>query len=1019
MRFRNIRLILNREVRDQLRDRRTLFMMLILPLMLYPAMGIGMVQMRLLFNEQQRTVVILGEEHLPDTPQLLQHEGIAAAWFSARSDAKKLRVFRDKDAIAPDGTPDEEIASYLTQARLMRNKLLLRSAQKEQLDQLNELTAVIVGVKHLPDAWSFEDESDEFKSPFKTTEETKQLRILATSLPDQLEANDSITESRIDPDSCPLSDLAGRIAELTRWRKLAVESGEDPAGPLKVTIDKIDDELRLLFGTQRVHAVAIVPLGFAEKLRELKNRFAGNADTSQLDPTEVPRISLVYNKLSPKSLTAFGTLTQIVASLERVLIPSNLPLNSTAAVEVEAMPNETAMAQIARDRELARALRRDMQLLDNELGDLLNESGIEVLVVIPEGLGDHVEEVNRMISDPGRNRAQFIEYEGPIILHNAANEKSLIPHQLVKSALGNWEKAILSRRLAKADLPASLPNPINATSVNVAKEEEIAASLWSKVFPALLIIMAVTGAFYPAVDVAAGEKERGTMETLLICPATRSEIVLGKFFTVMLFSVATAVLNLGSMGFTGKYMVSIMSDAASNMPGFGALTFPGGAQLAWIGILLIPMAALFSALSLALATFARSSKEGQYYLTPLLMITMGITVFCLAPSVELDPNTQASWFYSVMPVVGVALLLKGILLNAAAGPEFYVFAIPVLITSVCYSLLALWWAIEQFAREDVLFRESERFDLRLWVRHMLRDKEPTPSFAEAGFCFVMIMFLQFGAMKFMSQALHGVGPDQITTRLMQVLMVQQLVTIACPALFMGLLLTSSFRRTFRAYIPDWRMLGLAVLLPLALHVLVSTMVENIAPYFPALPPEFAEVMVSMQDNSVPIWLPLLAFAVTPGICEELAFRGPILSGFNRSGRMWIAIMLSSIAFGAIHMVPLQVFYATLLGLVLGLFAVKSGSLLPCIVFHILFNSLQVLRSRADTSVIENSPILRQLVDVHRDGSFSFLWPTLVVSALGALIGLLWLANYGNQPSPAPQAVPTDAGLNAVKPPAVG
>ncbi|MDA1013613.1 MAG: ABC transporter permease [Planctomycetota bacterium] len=1010
MSFRNTRLIFNREVRDQLRDRRTLFMMLILPLLLYPAMGIGMVQMRLLFNEQQRTVVILGEDQLPDTPQLLQKDGIAPAWFNSRSDAQKLRVFREKDAIVADGEPpDEEIQNYLVQARLMQNKLLLRAAQRAQLDQLDERTAVIVGVEHLPDAWSFVGENGEFKSPFETNDETKKLRLLT--------APESPAAAKTADPTQPQAEVpALRIAELISERRLALTASGDAAAD---RVKEIDDEIGQLLANGQTHAVAIIPVGFADNLRDLKKRFAENADAGDLDPGQVPRITMVYNKLSSKSVGAFGMLQHIAASLERVLIPSNLPLKPNAHVEVEVAPNEAALAEVERELEHARTIRRDMRLLDSELGDLLNESGIEVLVVIPEGLGEHVEEVNRMISEPDRNRAAFIEYEGPIILHNAANEKSLIPHQSVKNALDNWEKAILSRRLAKAELPASLPNPINATSVNVAKEEEIAASLWSKVFPALLIIMAVTGAFYPAVDVAAGEKERGTMETLLICPATRTEIVLGKFFTVMLFSVSTAVLNLSSMGFTGKYMVSIMTDAAPNMPGFGALTFPGGAQLAWIGVLLIPMAALFSALSLALATFARSSKEGQYYLTPLLMITMGITVFCLAPSVELDPGTQASWFYSVMPVVGVALLLKGILLNPAAGPEFYVFAIPVLITSICYSLLALWWAIEQFAREDVLFRESERFDLRLWVRHMLRDKEPTPSFAEAGFCFVMIMFLQFGAMKFMSQALHGVGPEHITMRLMQVLMVQQLVTIACPALFMGLLLTSSFRRTFRAYLPDWKMLGLAVLLPLALHVLVSTMVENIAPYFPGLPPEFSQVAASMQDRNLPIWLPLLAFAVTPGLCEELAFRGPILSGFNRSGRMWIAIMLSSIAFGAIHMVPLQVFYATLLGLVLGLFAVKSGSLVPCMVFHILFNSLQVLRSRVDPQVITDSDFLRFLVDVNRDGSFSYQWPTLILAALGALTGLLWLANYGKQQPSMSPGIPTEPTLTTAKPPVIG
>src|SRR5258708_38715892 len=145
------------------------------------------------------------------------------------------------------------------------------------------------------------------------------------------------------------------------------------------------------------------------------------------------------------------------------------------------------------------------------------------------------------------------------------------------------------------------------------------------------------------------------METLLICPATRSEIVLGKFLTVMLFSCTTAVLNVGSMGLTGKQIFGRMPSGA--LSGAAGVALPPFSALLWIAVLLVPLAALFSALCLALATFARSSKEGQYYLTPLLMVTLGLTMFCLSPSVDLTPQ------YSVLPIVGIALLLKGLLLS--------------------------------------------------------------------------------------------------------------------------------------------------------------------------------------------------------------------------------------------------------------------------------------------------------------------------------------------------------------------
>src|SRR4029077_590364 len=159
----------------------------------------------------------------------------------------------------------------------------------------------------------------------------------------------------------------------------------------------------------------------------------------------------------------------------------------------------------------------------------------------------------------------------------------------------------------------------------------------------------------------------------------------------------------------------------------------------------------------------------------LLMITLGLTMFCLSPTVDLTPQ------YRVLPVVGAALLLKGLLLSPLDAGALYVYVAPVLATSLAYSALALWWAIDQFKREEVLFREGERFELRLWVRHLLRDKEPLPTLSEAAFCFVLIMLLQFFAMGFLRDRLSPGAADDASLML-KVVLVQQLAIIACPAL---------------------------------------------------------------------------------------------------------------------------------------------------------------------------------------------------------------------------------------------
>ena len=127
----------------------------------------------------------------------------------------------------------------------------------------------------------------------------------------------------------------------------------------------------------------------------------------------------------------------------------------------------------------------------------------------------------------------------------------------------------------------------------------------------------------------------------------------------------------------------------------------------------------------------------------------------------------------------------------------------------------------------------------------------------------------------------------------------------------------------------------------------------------------------------------------PGVCEELAFRGFILSGFLRGGRTWLAIGLSSLCFGLMHMIPQQVFNATLVGLAIGLLAVRSGSLWPGVLFHFLFNGWQVVLSRVADSELTGDRW--QWLARVEDGSLHYSWPVLLGCGLVAATLLRWLA----------------------------
>ena len=759
--LRKIRIVFQRELRDQLRDRRTLFMVMALPVLLYPALGIGMLQMAVVFSEKPRTVVMLGSESLP-SPQLMDGPAFATRWFSDPTDAQRLTV-------------------------------------------------------------------------------------------------ETTGRSNTSPES------AERLSDARSIRKLFDQRSE-------------------LIGTDDL--VSPPP----EKVQEL-------------------------------------------------------------------------------------------QRLNELINVRLRDSGIDVLVVIPDGFADSLQEVDRLIASRARTAEDPSGYPRPVILVSG-NEKSLIASRRVQRVFDSWENELLRLRLEAAGLPRSLPSPVDAAVVKIVGSKQESALVWGKLYPVILVLMTVTGAFYPAVDLAAGEKERGTMETLLISPARRIELVLAKFLTVLVFSTATAVLNLVSLGLTATYMVQLVGSV--NPTAEMNLAPPPTSGVIWILIMILPLAAFFSAISLALATFARSTREGQYYLSPLMIIVMLLVALAASPGVELQP------FHSVLPVLGPILLLRELLVNPTAA-ETLAYLPAVLGASFVYAGLALWWAVSQFHSESVLFREAERFDLRLWAKRLWTHKPPVPGAGGAITCLAIGLFGQVLLMQPLAGWLSSLAESDRARAAIWALVGQQILLFLLPAWLLATTLVTDIRRTFRLRLATPGAIAVAAGLAAALHPLVQELMQQLQWFFPqGLPEGSQDFLKTMLGPTQPAWLLLLAVALTPAVCEEFLFRGFVLSAFDRPGRGHVAVVLSAVAFGAVHMIPHQVFYATLLGLVLGLLAIRTGSIWPGLTFHAVFNGIAVLRERWD--IPDTLPAWGDwLISSDADTGLSYDWPLLLIAAFAAaaLLGVLW------------------------------
>lgn len=280
------------------------------------------------------------------------------------------------------------------------------------------------------------------------------------------------------------------------------------------------------------------------------------------------------------------------------------------------------------------------------------------------------------------------------VLTREDDDRSRLVDNRLTRILQRWKQQLKEVRFLRQGLSADYDNVIElrdaartGKAVNQRAADELLAML-VRIFPFVLVMWSLAGALYPAVDLCAGEKERGTMETLLISPAERTEIVLGKFLATTVFAFASVVWNV--LWLTGGALL------IERLLGSPILNLPGMAGCVLLGL---PLAMLFSAVSLALGVFAKSTKEGQYYLMPLLLLTMPLAFWSMTPGAELTPGN--CW----IPVTG-AMLLQQRLLSVSPGPVPWGYVLPVFGALVGWVSLALAFAVWQFRREEVLFRET-------------------------------------------------------------------------------------------------------------------------------------------------------------------------------------------------------------------------------------------------------------------------------------------------------------------------
>ena len=482
--------------------------------------------------------------------------------------------------------------------------------------------------------------------------------------------------------------------------------------------------------------------------------------------------------------------------------------------------------------------------------------------------------------------------------------------------------AALRGRLLAAGLDPEPP----ATFANEAVEPEGGSAInLATVIPLILLLMTATGAVYPAIDTTAGERERGTLETLIAAPVSRLGLLTAKFVAVWAVAVLTAAANLIAMTAT-VYAAGL--DAALFGDGVPWWSLPATAGL------LVLTAGFFAAVLLAVTSAARSFKEAQAYLIPLMLCCLAPGGLALAPTVRLDLG------WAAVPLVNLVLLAREVL----GGTASLLPALAAVLATVCYAGLALSVAARIFGTDAILYGGPGG-----WGEFLRPERRPggVPPVGAVvlGTLGCVAAFLILGSLP---AKLAGVtDAASLATADLPFLLglnaaVSVVVFVALPWLIVRWS-GGTARAAFGLRTPA--VLGLVGGLLIGLGAWAGVF-ELLLAFGAGDRLAGLDRFVELKDRLKTLPLPLVigCLAVVPAVCEEVAFRGFVLTGLRDRFGAVRAVLASAVVFGLFHVVKElglweRLLGSTLLGLALGWVRVRTGSLWPGILLHAANNAL--------------------------------------------------------------------------------
>jgi sodium transport system permease protein len=443
------------------------------------------------------------------------------------------------------------------------------------------------------------------------------------------------------------------------------------------------------------------------------------------------------------------------------------------------------------------------------------------------------------------------------------------------------------------------------------------SGLWlGRLLPLIAVLVLLSGGSYAALAAFAGEREAGTLETLLVQPVPSVEIGWGKFGAVLVTGLATLGLNTGSLFLCAALGLTDLQNSAEEMGN------PSAWRVLGAGLLFLPVCLLLSAVLCLVCSKARSFREGQHYVLPLSLVSLLPTALAMSPEVELDA------FLACIPLAGPALAFRQAMVGGLTFlPGFL----------ACSSTLVYaWFALRKIG--DLLDGEKVLASQSSSAEEAMRKVQSRSAIAW-GWAGVFAVYLIGGLVQSVSMLWGLMATLWIMLPLGAYYSVRATARRA----------NESIPKALGLRMPSPLHAVGALLLAPVLARLASTWIEWQQQVMP-LPSSMTQAGGLPEDITSLSSLGLfLVLALSPGICEELFFRGAVLSGLKRDLPAWKTIMWQALLFGAVHASIYRFVPTAFIGALLAAMTLRSRSLLPAIILHTSYNGLLVLTNAVNPS----------------------------------------------------------------------